>query len=174
MALSTARPANGTTERAASVAIGPAAPIDLRLRSDVAEIKTDVRSLRDRMDARFDAVDKRFDGKFDVFDRKSDAFENKVDAKFDAVDKKFDAFDKNLDASFNDLSARLDKLRESLVSAQILALMFYIGLTVALFGTLARGFGWFSLPPSTQIPTATTASPASKPPMIGPRIGIGA
>jgi len=40
------------------------------------------------------------------------------------------------------LRAKIDKLSESLASAQIWALMLYIALAGALFGVLARGFGW--------------------------------
>ena len=40
------------------------------------------------------------------------------------------------------LRDKMDKLSESLASAKLWALMLYIALAGALFGTLARGFGW--------------------------------
>jgi outer membrane murein-binding lipoprotein Lpp len=62
----------------------------------------------------------------DVADLKTDvrSLRDKVDAKFDAV------------------NARIDKLVDSLASAKVWALTLYIALAGALFGVLARGFGW--------------------------------
>ena len=40
------------------------------------------------------------------------------------------------------LRAKIDKLRDSLASARVWALTLNIALAGALFGTLARGFGW--------------------------------
>jgi hypothetical protein len=40
------------------------------------------------------------------------------------------------------LRDKMDKLSESLASAKVWALLLYIALAGALFGALARGFGW--------------------------------
>jgi hypothetical protein len=40
------------------------------------------------------------------------------------------------------LRDKLDKLGESIASAKLWALMLYVALAGALFGVLARGFGW--------------------------------
>ena len=98
------------------------------IRSDVAELKTDVRSLRDRMDARFDAVDSevRRDERSSTQVRRRDEVRRhrrtKFDSKFDGVNAKIDTRDRCL--------------------GEVWALTLYIALAGALFGTLARGFGW--------------------------------
>jgi hypothetical protein len=40
------------------------------------------------------------------------------------------------------LTAKIENVKDSIGSAKIWALMLYIALAAALFGTLARGFGW--------------------------------
>jgi len=40
------------------------------------------------------------------------------------------------------MDAKFDELRNSIASAKTWALLLYIALAGALFGTLARGFGW--------------------------------
>jgi outer membrane murein-binding lipoprotein Lpp len=47
-----------------------------------------------------------------------------------------------MDARFDAVNARIDKLADSLASARVWALVLYIALAGALFGALARGFGW--------------------------------
>jgi hypothetical protein len=47
-----------------------------------------------------------------------------------------------MDAKLDDVNAKIDKLRESLASAIVWALVLYVALAGTLFGTLARGFGW--------------------------------
>ena len=66
----------------------------------------------------------------DVAELKTDvrSLRDRMDARFDALDAKFDG--------------KIDKLRDSLASAKVWALALYIALAGALFGTLARGFGW--------------------------------
>ena len=40
------------------------------------------------------------------------------------------------------LTAKVEDVKDSIASTKIWALMLYIALAAALFGTLARGFGW--------------------------------
>jgi hypothetical protein len=47
-----------------------------------------------------------------------------------------------LKTDLRSLRDRIERLVESLASAQIWALVLYIALAGGLFGTLARGFGW--------------------------------
>lgn len=85
--------------------------------TDVADIKVDVRALRDRNDVLNDNLSKKIDG-----------LDAKWETKFSGLDAKFDA--------------KFDKLTGSLTSARNWALVLYIGLAAAMFGTMARGFQW--------------------------------
>jgi uncharacterized protein YlxW (UPF0749 family) len=69
----------------------------------------------------------------DVAHIRSDVAELKADVrslrdKMDALNEKFDA--------------KIAQLRDSLASLKVWALTLYIALAGALFGVLARGFGW--------------------------------
>ena len=87
------------------------------LRSDVADIKTDVRSLRD----------------------KGDNLGVRLDTKIDAV---WSRLDSKIDALASRTEARFDALADSIATAKVWALLLYITLATATFGTMARAFGW--------------------------------
>ena len=87
------------------------------LRTDVAEIKVDIRALRDKVDGVGSQLYARID---------SSVGELRV-----ACMPKFD----NIDAKF-------ERMFGSMAKAQVWALMLYVALAVATFGTMARGFGW--------------------------------
>ena len=83
------------------------------LRTDVADIKVDVRALRDKIDG----VNLRIDSA--VGELRTVCM-----TKFDGIDAKF------------------ERMFDAMARAQVWALMLYIALAVATFGTMARGFGW--------------------------------
>ena len=57
----------------------------------------------------------------------------------DAMAERFDA---KLDTMIQRFDTKLDALKESVAAATNWALVLYVALTAALFGTMARGFGW--------------------------------
>jgi outer membrane murein-binding lipoprotein Lpp len=81
--------------------------------SDLTEVKQDVRDLR----ARVDNLGERIDGRFD-----------EARDRLDALDLR--------------LSNRINAVERSLASAKVWALLLYITLAGAVYGTLARTMGW--------------------------------
>jgi hypothetical protein len=59
--------------------------------------------------------------------------------RIDVLDGKFDAKLSSLDAKYD---AKFEKLTDSLVSARNWAILLYLGLAAAVFGTMARAFQW--------------------------------
>jgi hypothetical protein len=68
-----------------------------------------------------------------------DALEVKLDSRFGALETKFDGRFGALDTK---LTGRMDRLERDLASAKVWALLLYITLAGAVYGTLARTMGW--------------------------------
>ena len=94
------------------------------LRSDVTEIKVDVRSLRDRMDAMGVQLTAKIESSSAQLNAKLDHFADQTNNRFDDVYRKF------------------DDLKASIAGIKTWTLTMHIALAAALFGTMARGFGW--------------------------------
>ena len=90
------------------------------LRTDVADIKVDVRSLRDKMDATAE----------------------RIDAKFDAFRDSIDSVKESVSALEISVGNSISSLKDSIGAATNRAFVLYIALAAAMFGTMARGFGW--------------------------------
>jgi uncharacterized coiled-coil protein SlyX len=76
----------------------------------------------------------------DVAHIRSDVAELKTDVR--SLRDRTDTLRDKIDELRDKMDARFDKLHDSLVSAQVWALLLYIVLAAANFGALARGFGW--------------------------------
>jgi len=84
-----------------------------RLESDVAHLCTDVADIK---------VDVR-------------SLRDKMDAMYTKLAEKIEGSEKRLDA-------KIDKLADFLSRAELRTFGLYAALAVAMFGTMARGFGW--------------------------------
>ena len=102
------------------------------LRSDVADIKTDVRALRDKGDGHAVRLDAKIDALGTRLDEKIDGLGARLDAKIDGLGAK-------LDANIDNLGTKLDA---KFSSSLFWALGACGALAAAIFGTMARGFGW--------------------------------
>ena len=69
----------------------------------------------------------------DVAHLRTDVADVKVDVR--SLRDKMDALTERFDNKF-------DALRRSIESAKIWALLLYVALAAAMYGTMARGFGW--------------------------------
>ena len=69
----------------------------------------------------------------DVAHLRTDVADIKVDVR--SLRDKMDAMAERFDAKF-------DALKDSIAAAKVWALVLYIALAAAMFGTMARGFGW--------------------------------
>lgn len=121
--------------------------------SDISDIKIDVRRLGDKLET----VDRNLTTKIDAVDRKLtdkvDAVDHKLTAKIDAVDQKLT--DK-IDTADQRLSGRIDGLKDSVTSLALtmeksfaalkvgraLDKVWWLLMSGALLGVMARGFKW--------------------------------
>jgi hypothetical protein len=83
------------------------------MRTDIADIKVDLRAVRD-----------------------------KLDSTAERLDAKIDAASARLDTKIERLDTKVDYVRDSLLRAQVWALLLYFALAGTLLGVMARGFGW--------------------------------
>ena len=88
----------------------------------------DVRALRDRGDNLGVRLDTKIDAVWLRLDAKIDALASRTEARFDALASRTEA--------------RFDALADSIATAKVWALLLYITLATATFGTMARAFGW--------------------------------
>jgi chromosome segregation ATPase len=130
------------------------------IRSDISDVKLDLRRLNDKVEgidqkltAKIDGVEQRLSAKIDSVDEKLtakiDSVNEKLTAKIDSVDEKIDAVDQRL-------SGKIDALKDSVASLALTMEKSFAGLKIgraldrvwwllmsaALLGVMARGFKW--------------------------------
>lgn len=103
--------------------------------TNVADIKVDLRSLRDKTDTMYVTLVEKIDS---VAAR----LEGKIESDCVRLDSKIDSASDRLTSRMDALDGKLDRLKDSLASAKIWALVLYIAFGAAMLGTMARGFGW--------------------------------
>ncbi|MBS0419742.1 MAG: hypothetical protein JSR66_18675 [Proteobacteria bacterium] len=134
--------------------------VKFELQKDVSDLKVDIRRLNDKIDG----VDQKLSAKIDTVEEKLtakiDAVEEKLTAKIDAVDQKLnakiDAVDQRLAGKIDSLRdvvtalainmekqfASLDKSIGTLRTARAFDRVWYLLMSAALLGIMARAFKW--------------------------------
>ena len=125
--------------------------------ANVAEIRLDLRGFRDKLDSSFTRLDEKIDGLFTHLDGKVGALDTKGDSSIPRLHANIARSFAHLDstiartvgelrgycvAQFSAIDGKFERVFDSIASAKIWALTLYIALAVAMFGTMARGFGW--------------------------------
>jgi len=121
--------------------------------TNISEMKVDIRGLNDKVDAldnkltaKIDAVDNKLTAKIEAVDKKLtdkiDAVETKLTTKIEAVDKKLtDKIDAVKD-SVNSLALAMEKSFGSLRVGRAVDRVWWLLMSAALLGIMARAFKW--------------------------------
>lgn len=115
-------------------------------RSDIAEIKADQRSMRDRMDENHASLIDKIDGVKDSIANLNASLTVRIDGVKDTVTNLNTSLTDRVNDANASLTEKIVGVNASLIQridgVKVWALALYIALAGALFGTLARGFGW--------------------------------
>jgi chromosome segregation ATPase len=101
------------------------------IQSDVSELKVDFRRLNDKIDA----LDEKLTGKIDALDEK-------LTGKIDALDEKLTG---KIDALDHKVTGKIDGLAQAIADLKVgraLDRVWWLLLSAALLGVMARGFKW--------------------------------
>lgn len=116
------------------------------IRADLADVKVDVRALRGRLDETSDQhvtalaeIDRRL---VDRMDAMNTSLTQRMDAMNATLTQRMDAMNAAMNERFEKVNAKIADLAGSLASAKVWALVLYITLAGAVYGTLARAMGW--------------------------------
>src|SRR5262249_50095747 len=97
------------------------------IQSDVTEIKTEVRRLNDKVDALDDKI-------YDT--------EKRLTAKIEGVDQKLSGKIEALKDAFSDFKLQMEKSFAELRFGRMLDRVWYLLMSAALLGVMARAFKW--------------------------------
>jgi len=123
------------------------------IQKDVSEMKVDIRRLNDKMDgidekltAKIDAVDQKLTAKIDGVDQKLtakiDGVEQRLTAKIDGVDQRLTGKIDSLKDVLTTLAINMEKQFGMLRTARAFDRVWYLLLTGAMLGVVARAFKW--------------------------------
>jgi len=112
------------------------------IRSDVSDVKVDLRRLNDKVEGlgqqlggKIDEVDKHLGGRID-------ALGDKIDGKIDEVDKRLGGKIESLKDSLANLALAMEKSFAELKIARALDRVWWLLMSAAMLGIMARAFKW--------------------------------
>ena len=112
------------------------------IQKDVSEMKVDIRRLNDKMDG----IDEKLTAKIDAVDQKLtakiDGVEQRLTAKIDGVDQRLTGKIDSLKDVLTTLAINMEKQFGMLRTARAFDRVWYLLLTGAMLGVVARAFKW--------------------------------